>query len=423
MKDLDFDELDRAVNSLIANDTNFSKDDVVDNTTVKADEFSKTPLNSHFVNSVAPDTESKPQPDLDTPQTPTPLPEVSPDLEPKPELKQESSVVSETLRPVSPLVSRRSSGRFMDVVHPSSDMRTALVMPERVSRQGNDVNPVTATKPVEQTVHMNDTVTASPITEELPDSTNLNNELNIKPSDSNAEYEDDSDIDQINDEITNTLGQIPEVQESPFLSGAKVSKRPLGAFSTEPRPALSDLPMVVDSQPEKPVQSNSPNISNNQIDVDAPLPPELQSDLLSIESACEVVSDETPVSAPAVISPAPTYQAEEPSPAIDTAPARVAVSTPPRMRTQSVSSLAVSQTPTVKPTVDSPTSISQQYQEKPNTGDQHSGAIYDTDSYHKAVVHPAKKSSGWLWVLWVVLLLAIGAGVGAAIYFFVLPIL
>lgn len=93
------------------------------------------------------------------------------------------------------------------------------------------------------------------------------------------------------------------------------------------------------------------------------------------------------------------------------------------MRTQSVSSLAVSQTPTVKPIVDSPTSISQQYQEKPNTGDQHSGAIYDTDSYHKAVVQPAKKGSGWLWVLWVVLLLAIGAGVGAAIYFFVLPIL
>ena len=64
-----------------------------------------------------------------------------------------------------------------------------------------------------------------------------------------------------------------------------------------------------------------------------------------------------------------------------------------------------------------PTSIPQQYREEPSTGDQANGAIYDTDTYHQPVEHPDKKGSGWMWVIWILVILLIGAGGGAALYF------
>ena len=64
-----------------------------------------------------------------------------------------------------------------------------------------------------------------------------------------------------------------------------------------------------------------------------------------------------------------------------------------------------------------PTSIPQQYREEPSTGDKDNGAIYDTDTYHQPIAHPAKKKSGWMWVVWIVAILLLGAGGGAALYF------
>ena len=62
-------------------------------------------------------------------------------------------------------------------------------------------------------------------------------------------------------------------------------------------------------------------------------------------------------------------------------------------------------------------SIPQQYQEKPSSGDQTNGAIYDTDHYHKPVAHQASQKSGWTWVLVVVVLIIVGALLGAGAYF------
>ncbi|MNL44290.1 hypothetical protein D3C87_1668540 [compost metagenome] len=68
--------------------------------------------------------------------------------------------------------------------------------------------------------------------------------------------------------------------------------------------------------------------------------------------------------------------------------------------------------------VSGPASIQPQYKEEPSSTKEEHAAIYDTDSYHKPLTHPAKKKSGWLWVLWIVLLLALGAGGAAALYYF-----
>ena len=68
--------------------------------------------------------------------------------------------------------------------------------------------------------------------------------------------------------------------------------------------------------------------------------------------------------------------------------------------------------------VSGPASIQPQYKEEPSSTKQEHAAIYDTDTYHKPLAHPAKKKSGWLWVLWIILLLALGAGGAAALYYF-----
>jgi hypothetical protein len=69
-----------------------------------------------------------------------------------------------------------------------------------------------------------------------------------------------------------------------------------------------------------------------------------------------------------------------------------------------------------------PASITQQYTEQPSANQQ-SGSIYDTENYHQPLAHNAKKRSGAWVILWIFLLVILGAGAGVAFYFYVLPML
>ncbi|HRQ86796.1 MAG TPA: hypothetical protein PLY16_01670, partial [Candidatus Saccharibacteria bacterium] len=51
------------------------------------------------------------------------------------------------------------------------------------------------------------------------------------------------------------------------------------------------------------------------------------------------------------------------------------------------------------------------------------GGIYDTDSYHAPAKKASKKKTGLFITLWILGLIVVGGGVGAAVYFFVLPLL
>lgn len=453
MKDLDFDELDRAVNSLIANNANASNTSVVKETTTIGDSLPKTPINSHFA---IPSETS-----VDTVSQVTDIPEPDNIVTPKPS------------QPVSPLVSRRSSGRFMDVVHPSSDMRTTLIMPNRVSRQGNSVNPLSQSPISDMTTNPHapqetiakvpdeipQVVIPEPISNEWPDPIDFKSPAEDVISDEpvlidDTDDDEDDDINRINDDIDKTLNQIPDVQESPFLSGAKVTKRPLNAFmtgslasATEPTPVVAE--MASENIPDH--NSNDSidlgfSVNQSQVNVDMPLPAELQGDLLSIESGNATPVEPVAQLKPAILptpnlTPAPIQApASVPASVQSPIPARVPISVPVSRQSPMASvspspiqsSIQTPQTPAeavnnvparVSPVADSPTSISQQYDEKPNTGDLNSGAIYDTDAYHKAMVQPSKKKGSLLWIVWILLLLVVGAGVGAAMYFFVLPLL
>lgn len=338
MKDLDYDELDKAVNSLIGG----------------------KPSDNHTNN----------QPRHDDVKKTTPS----------------QSTVRTLASSASPLVAKRSTGQFMDVVHPSSNMRPSLplIMPER--KIGLKTVTSMPAKLVDNPVLKPASVMPVPTpatNNSWPDPIDYhaNDRSEVAGNDQPVSHNDNEgdDIDKISDDINKTLGQTTEdPSESPFISGAKVDKRPLGAFSAEPSDMMNEPSPTNDrtTQPDHNAASEPAN------DVDAPLPAELQSDLLSIESS----SAASPIDS-----------------SISSAPIAPSVNTP------SNNQLADNG------------SISKQYQEQPSSGDQNTGAIYDTDAYHKTLLLPAKKKSDWMWVLWIFILLIIGAGAGAAVYFFVLP--
>jgi hypothetical protein len=336
--DLDFDELDRAVNSLIVKPSNGTGNDM--------------PMVPASDPNITNDAVVTLDVDNNLPTAPVTIPK--------------------------PVVERPSTGRFMDVVHPSSDMRTSLVMPERASTQ-------TMPNPIPRPTMTQQFAPAAPAKPVFQPSTDELTPPIVVPEE-NTSYSDrdeDADIDRISNDIASTLGRdLDESPDSPFLPGTKVEKRPLGAFSTEPIAQVETQP-TDNPTPEPESVNDVPD--EKPAEVDMPLPAELQDDLLSIES------DST--TQPEVLTPTNEPIVENPPVISNTVAATVATST----------------------------SIPQQYKEQPSSGSQNNGAIYDTNAYHKAIINPTNKKSGWLLVLWIVGLLIVGAGIGVAVYFLVLP--
>lgn len=384
--DIDFDELDRAVNSLLG-----GKDDTPTATTTSVD--------------------SKPT-------------------------------------QVVPPANRRSNGRFMDIrstgkpapsqglsASPSAPAATSSSMPAPVEPPKLDLSAPQAAAPSSNDwpdpidFMSNQTPsTASQTDQPKPDDTQPKTETNeaanepaignLAPADdmkSGAQSVPDLGTDEISDADEGELSPV-EPLNTPFLPDTKVEKRPLGSFAS-PMPGGAsgtdlmdhrdevklDVPMSTTTpDADKPADAVAPvdttsDSSDSQpetpttpvVDSDTPMPAELQGDVLSLES------DEIPV---------PT------TPAVP-----VSAVTP----TASVSAAAPVSTE------GAPMSIVQQYREKASTATPASGAIYDTEAYHKPLT-PKKKSSknhGLVITLWVIALIIVGAGVGAAVYYFVLPLL
>lgn len=211
---------------------------------------------------------------------------------------------------------RRSSGRFMDVVHPSSDMRGRSAPPAPVT-QSPVVAPAASPEPDEPT---------------------------------------------------------PEVVEpagSPFLPGAKVEKRPLGGPAPVPETGFIEDSLAPVPEEELLEAPDEPRIEAHTM----PDPIDFA------EQSASAASEET---APEASKEEEHYVVEEPT-----------------------------------ETQVGPVAITPQYTERATTADA-PGAIYDTEAYHQPLAHPAKKRSG-VWVaVWILLLVILGAGAGAAAYLFFL---
>lgn len=337
MKDIDFDELDRAVNSMISNQSSSATDtsSVVVNTTVG----------------------------------------------------QSSPVATQNVvqRPPAP---RLNNGRFMDMVRSNVNQdinKTPLSMPSRPSSQPI-ANPVS-------------------VVDSQPKPSFVVTPVPPNPIKTSVVADEDSDIDQITEDIEATLNQINTPQESPFLSGAKVEKRPLNALVEESNAQeskaveakINPVPILTNDDLNKDVIKNHDSLTDekekfNQLNI--PLPAELQSDILSVES-----NEGLLVSLHDNVS-------------LDDKDEK------PEVLNQNIIVKPESVQPTTVPVV--PTSIQQQYVEKPNTEEKVNVSIYDTNSYHKAM-DGNKKKSNLMFIVWLVLLIILSIGAGVAVYFFVLP--
>jgi len=396
MRDIDFDELDRAVNSLM---TNVSKSEPPkDEDHIKTLDITPTLAPNATPEFTLLNTSS-------TPQNPTP---------PSGDVKTSSPAPSLSSRPVSASVASRRGGRFMDVVHPSSDMKPRPAT--SISRQGVTITP-------EQTdlVSPSPEPVVSPVSASVPKSTvpavPAAEQEHISPVNEWPDPLDMVDFDQPVSKKTDStdVAVIPKSEEptievpelpskkndveppltTPFLTGTKVEKRPLGG----------GISSSVDEPDHAPVHTSdllntgSVNDPNDQLpalpkDVEPILPAELQNDLMAVE-ADNGVDTHIPD--------------REPSTSADSKLDKEDVAVPSKPVASKSEASVVS---------NGPTSIPQQYREEPSTGDTVSGAIYDTDTYHQPLSHPVKKKSGWLWVVWILLIVLVGAGIGAALFFF-----
>ncbi len=342
MQDIDFDELDRAVSSLISATPDTESDKAALAASPVSVNVSSAPVEPvPYVAPVIPQT-----PIVSVP-APTPAAPVA-----------------------SNLVQNRSNlGRSMDFIRPNTPAPTM----QRSSTTTPVVAPITTPAPVIN--NPQPTTVSAPI--------------------------GGSVIDQTPD--------MPEPSESPFITDAKVEKRPLGAFSEGKEPEVA------------PVELNSPTYAaaialensivegkddNPSISVDTPLPAELQNNLLQIESSDATSSGMTMPQTPAE------------TPEIDIKSADMSIEQAiESSKSEAAEKVDRSTEPSTNPNVVN--SIPQQYPASTAPVPQNTGPIFDTSIYHNTSnIKPVKKSNAWIWILMIVLIL-IGATVGVGIYLFV----
>lgn len=313
MSDFDFDELDKAVSGALGNDA-----------------VSRSQAN------VPKETEAPAS---------TPVP---------------TTPVSEPVKPTVPPAIRRGSGRFMDVVHPSSDMRSSR--PARGAFTPPEASPTNElTKPS----------VAEPNQEEAP--------LEMTTQ----------------DDAFSAVGEWSKPLESPFLPDAKVEKRPLGG-SAEGETFAS---LLEETSKEPLLEApDEPRLEATTM----PDPIDFATQSMNLPFENEDTGEQKPLEEPPVVEENPLGLIED------------------DMEGKTLPTPLESPQPASNPEPVGPTSITQQYTEQVSA-EHSSGAIYDTENYHQPLAHDGKKHSSVWTILGILLLVVLGAGAGVAFYFFVLP--
>ena len=340
MTDIDFDELDRAVSSIMGTKT------PVDSTQAKESPSDKladeTVVDTPEVKAGEPEA-----PELQ--QTATPL-----ELTPVDESPVEEEVPKATSP--APAIVAKKRGQFMDVMHPSADMRTRPD-PASVSRRKVDLKPSLdfEKKFTEEAESQAQEASVDPVvrTNDWPDS------VDLVPSDATEASSPDTAEPEIMTPLT-----------SPFLPDAKPEKRPLGgAAMIDEAPVIDDI----DEPIEVPVES-VPAVTTDLTENITPMPDELGADIMNVESG-------------------------------NMPPASTAVPSPVQPIKESGEAAQPS----------GPSSIPQQYHTSEPSADVEHGALYDTAA-GQDVLHPAKKRSGWLVPLIIFALLILGGAAGYFVY-------
>lgn len=336
--------------------------------------------------------------------------------------------VAENSAPFTPekktLLQKRTSGRFMDVVHPSSDMRNQNK--PTVSRQAPDIarpEPSSEARPsVDSESHEEDWQQGANIAEvneseqvpeedmhTLPDPLDFHNftgeegdevsseaevgdvRSNVDASISDEEKGDLLEHDEAHAALEQAASELNELDgllqnnqempplDTPFVSDLAVEKRPLGAFSI-----------------------GTGEVEEEVVPVDATMNEAINNALADTSDEDDDTSDERLVDAqvPAEAEVIPEELHED----------VVAV------ESRDLESLQPQ--PAAVPTAVVTGSIPQQYTEKPSTQSTDTTPVFDTNDYHQPLKHVEKKKSGWLLIVIIFAFIIAGVGAGAAIYFF-----
>jgi hypothetical protein len=263
MSDIDFDELDREVKKLV--NTNEPQD--------AAENISVTSSQAEH-NEILDDTHSFAEADIND----------------NTEEKHEDADTSM----MSDQKSAKPRGRFMDVVHPSSDMAGDQGLGARLTSQGERKS-LTPMHTEQVQAAQDDTNDNNGSVREVQ-STDMPDPIDVHESQSSANVEkmpDSSDKESEAKEL--------DMPSSAFLADAQVEKRPLGQHSDSPdKDEDTSEKETPATQTDEPAGNEVDNIAQkaideangktddaadaSSIDTNVPLPPELEKDLVAIEA-------------------------------------------------------------------------------------------------------------------------------------------
>lgn len=341
-KEFDFDELDKAVNSLMKDAEPESPTPSVPTT----DEPPATP---------------PPTPPVDIVEPSSPAPATP--IEPEP---------AEAPAPVStPATPSKPTGRFMDVVHPSSDMRTAS---PAISREGAALAPIS---PVPNPSEGSQATVAPVEPEAAPDPVTLP----------------------------------PTPLASPFLPDAQVEKRPLGGTSPE---TSSGVSLGEAMAAELNVDSESTTSESGET-TSTPIEP---------EPVTTSETEATEPEAPTLEEPAPEKEKETIGLPEELSTDLVAIESgeaqpegEEKLETPKEANTDTVEAASSPAALLSQASIPQQYKEEESSTAETHAPIYDDQTSASAVPQPAKKNNKVRILLIVVIAIVVGITGAAGLYF------
>lgn len=379
MTELDFDELDKAVNDLMK----------------EVDEPSKEPAPAAVATA---DASEQTAPSGET------IP-VKTDEKPSAEKEDKADDTSPSLA-----VKRR--GKFMDVMAPAGPRPVVAAptspapvpAPEPVKHEG-----VTISEPNEDQSEQQDNTT-EPI--------DVQNTTVPTNSPEPAEVEDDEPATQQDDQPETNNSEEPEPAAEPHED--TTADEP-AEYAANPAPA-SDWPDPIDvseEQAEKDVAEHD-NSEDKAFSMPDPIDVAEKEETVKPEESLATVV--TPDENTAASSEEPASQADEPSLASPFIPDAKVEKRPLGGRESTAVPTGASTLPRelgndlMNLETDANNVAAAPATAKTDTSKE--GAIYDTADYHKPLAAPAKQKSGWMAVIWILIVLIIGAMAGAAYFYF-----
>lgn len=393
MSEIDFDELDRAVNDLMSNVDTSKRHEGLDDPEDKVVTLDNSSTESGKVAS-SPATE-----------TTTVTPMSAPEAKPAPAQS-------------SPLAVKRR-GQFMDMVHPSSDMTSAS---RPVKRDGVSIMPPS------------ETVSTLPSTESVKKpSSVINAPVNNKPAPT---------LSSIRTPSSTTVVSTPMSTPAPAVPSAEKSSRPTTSSVIQPPVQPNPTAPIASSysSPEAVEPSDNKNDQPEEVaSVESEIPAEIVDEASSISSpqplpTAPFLSDarveKRPLGANSESAAKPPQDVAEE----EDAPASESVSLPAELQGDVVAveasvpldidkagslSEVDSQSSDADLVVDAGVDLTAQSVEQTDVDDQVNGSIYDTANYHQPIdgKKPEKKSSPLKWLAWFLVLLIVGVGAGVAYFF------